>query len=196
MFIALLDSCVLWPSTLRDFLLSLAIQQAYTPAWSSAILDEVERNEALKLRTRPPYLDDEIAAARAQHLVSTMRRVFPDAETPGWEMLEGKFGLPDIDDEHVLAAAVLARAGAIVTENLKDFPKHLIPEGIQILTARQFAENTVSINPGLALRAVREIAARSGSHGPQLTEDAILGILEDRYRLLEAVEMIREAQAF
>lgn len=195
MFIALLDSCVLWPSTLRDFLLSLAIQQAYTPAWSSAILDEVERNETLKLSRKPPHLGDDAAALRAKHLISMMRNAFPDAETPGWEMLEGKFGLPDIDDEHVLAAAVLARAGAIVTENLKDFPANLVPQGIQILTARQFAENTVSMNPGLALRAVREIAVRSGKHGPEMTEDTILDVLEHRYGLIEAVEMIKETQA-
>ncbi|MEB0001034.1 PIN domain-containing protein [Cryobacterium sp. RTS3] len=65
MFTALLDSCVLWPSTLRDFLLSLAIEQAYTPAWSSAVLDEVERNEAVKLIERGPELSDGEAAQRA-----------------------------------------------------------------------------------------------------------------------------------
>lgn len=46
-----------------------------------------------------------------------MRIVFDDAEARGWEGLEGTYGLPDPDDEHVVAAAVVAGAGAIVTHN-------------------------------------------------------------------------------
>lgn len=194
MFIALLDSCVLWPSTLRDFLLSLAVEQLYRPAWSSEILAEVEDNEARKLSEKPPHLAPDDARDRAAHLVTKMRSAFPDAETDGWEPLEGTLGLPDPDDEHVLAAAVLAKAGAIVTENLKDFPRDLVPRAIQILNAREFARDTVALNPLTALRAVRTLAERSGRHGPTLTEDEILQILENRYHLTEAVEMMKEAR--
>lgn len=192
MFIALLDSCVLWPSTLRDFLLSLAIEQAYTPAWSSAVLEEVERNEAEKLVRRGPDVSKVVAAQRAATLIRQMRAMFPDAETQGWEPLEGTFGLPDIDDEHVVAAAVLAKAGAIVTENMKDFPEDRIPPQIKILSAKEFCRDTVEMNPQLASRAVREMAARSGRYGPKLDEDSILDILEQRYGLNETTVMIRE----
>lgn len=193
MFIALLDSCVLWPSTLRDFILSLAIEQTYTPAWSSAILDEVERNEAEKLIERGPELSRIEAERRAARLVGQMRSMFPDAETKGWEPLEGTFGLPDVDDEHVVAAAVLARAGAIVTENMKDFPATQIPPQIKILSAREFCRDTVEMNPQLALRAVREMAGRSGKHGPRRDENTILDVLAQRYKLTEATELIRES---
>lgn len=192
-FTATLDTSVLWPSLQRDFLLSLAIEGAYRPTWSSVILAELEFHEEAKLVKRGVAPED--AARRAAALVAAMRREFADAEVAGWEPLEGTFGLPDPDDEHVVAAAVIAGAGAIVTENTKDFPRDHIPPSIQILTAREFARNTVALNPRHALAAVQEIANRSGRHGPELTVEGILGILRDRYLLTEAVEMMVEAVA-
>jgi len=194
-FIAVLDSCVLWPSTLRDFLLSLAVEQLYTPAWSSTILEEVQYNEAKKLKGRPPYLTVEEAGVRAASLVANMQSAFPDALTTGWEPLEGTFDLPDIDDEHVLAAAVMAGAGAIVTDNRKDFPANLLPYGIEVLSPQEFARDTVSLNPYIALRAIRAIATRSGRHEPALSEDALLNILENRYQLTDAVSLLNETRA-
>ena len=193
MFTATLDTSVLWPSLQRDFLLSLAIEGAYRPTWSSVILDELEFHEEAKLVTRETPTDE--AARRAATLIAAMRREFADAEVAGWEPLEGTFGLPDPDDEHVVAAAVIAGAGAIVTENTRDFPRDKIPPSIQVLTAREFTRNTVALNPRHALAAVQEIANRSGRNGPELTVEGILEILRDRYLLTEAVEMMVEAAA-
>ncbi|GAA1469356.1 PIN domain-containing protein [Microbacterium thalassium] len=191
MFTATLDTSVLWPSLQRDFLLSLAIEGAYRPTWSSAILDELEFHEEAKLVKRGMPVTK--AAGRAATLIAAMRREFADAEVEGWEPLEGTFGLPDPDDEHVVAAAVIAGAGAIVTENLKDFPTGKIPPGIQLLSATEFAKNTVALNPRHALAAVQEIASRSGRYGSALTVEEILDTLRDRYGMIEAVEMMVEA---
>ena len=191
MFTATLDTSVLWPSLQRDFLLSLAIEGTYRPTWSSAILDELQFHEEAKLVKRG--MPGAEAARRAATLIAAMRREFADAEVDGWQPLEGTFGLPDPDDEHVLAAAVIAGAGAIVTENLKDFPADRIPPGIQVLSAREFAKNTVALNPRLALAAVHEIASRSGRYGATLTVEEILDTLRDRYGMSEAVELIVEA---
>lgn len=182
---------MLWPSLQRDFLLSLAIEGAYRPTWSSAILAELEFHEEAKL-VRRGVLPEE-AVERAVGLVAAMRREFADAEVEGWEPLEGTFGLPDPDDEHVVAAAVIAGAGAIVTENIKDFPAAKIPSSIQVLTAREFAKNTVALNPAHALAALGEMSKRSGRQGPALNAQDILDILRDRYSLIEAVGMMVEA---
>ena len=193
MFTATLDTSVLWPSLQRDFLLSLAIEGTYRPTWSSAILDELQFHEEAKLVKRGMPVAE--AARRAATLIAAMRREFADAEVDGWQPLEGTFGLPDPDDEHVLAAAVIAGAGAIVTENLKDFPADRIPPGIQVLSAREFAKNTVALNPRLALTAVHEIASRSGRYGATLAVGEILETLRDRYGMIEAVDMMTEAES-
>lgn len=193
MFTATLDTSVLWPSLQRDFLLSPAIEGTYRPTWSSAILDELQFHEEAKLVKRGMPVAE--AARRAATLIAAMRREFADAEVDGWQPLEGTFGLPDPDDEHVLAAAVIAGAGAIVTENLKDFPADRIPPGIQVLSAREFAKNTVALNPRLALAAVHEIASRSGRYGATLAVGEILETLRDRYGMIEAVDMMTEAES-
>ncbi len=125
MFTALLDTCVLWPSLQRDVLLSLAAEGMYRPAWSSIILAELEYEQAAKLIRRGVNPID--ADHRAAHLIQQMRQAFNDAEITGWEGLDGIYGLPDPDDEHVVAAAVVAGAGAIITLNTKDFPATLLP---------------------------------------------------------------------
>ena len=193
MFTATLDTSVLWPSLQRDLLLSLAIEGTYRPTWSSAILDELQFHEEAKLVKRGMPVAE--AGRRAATLIAAMRREFADAEVDGWQPLEGTFGLPDPDDEHVLAAAVIAGAGAIVTENLKDLPADRIPPGIQVLSAREFAKNTVALNPRLALAAVHEIASRSGRYGATLAVGEILETLRDRYGMIEAVDMMTEAES-
>ncbi|PWJ45156.1 PIN domain-containing protein [Quadrisphaera granulorum] len=190
MFTGLLDTCVLWPSTQRDFLLSLAIEGMYRPVWSSAILAELEEHEAIKLVRAG--LPQRVAAERAGRLIATMRSTFIDAETQGWEPLEGTFGLPDIDDEHVVAAAVIAGAGAIVTHNVKDFPTSQVPSTVQVLTPSVFAYNTVTLGPARAVRAIHAMASRSGRKGPIRTTGEVLDILEHRYAMTEAVAMLRE----
>ena len=190
MFTVTLDTNVLWPSLQRDFLLSLAIEGAYRPIWSSVILDELEFHETAKLIKRGVPAD--VAGERASTLGAAMRREFSDAEVVGWEPLEGTFGLPDPDDEHVVAAAVIGGAGVIVTENTKDFPQSKMPRSIQVLTAREFTRNTVALNPRRALAALAEISARSGRHGPKLTVQNVLDTLHDRYQLVEAVDMMIE----
>ena len=144
MFAALLDTSVLWPSLQRDFLLSLAVEGLYRPLWSSAILDELQLHEVQKLVGLGE--DPDAAAARAQHLIDQMTTAFDDALVENWEPLDGTFGLPDPDDEHVVAAALVGGAGVIVTSNLKDFPLQRIPDPLKVARPAQFAADTVAVS--------------------------------------------------
>ena len=187
MFAALLDTSVLWPSLQRDFLLSLAIEGLYRPLWSSAILAELEYHETHKLIDRGEQLD--VAARRARHLIDHMTTAFDDALVENWEPHDGAFGLPDPDDEHVVAAAVVGGAGAIVTDNLRDFPIAKISPHIKVLSPAQFAADTVLVSPDLARRALQAMASRFSA--PPLTIDEILTRLVERYRMVEAADLIR-----
>jgi hypothetical protein len=186
MFSALLDTNVLWPSLQRDFLLSLAAEGLYRPLWSEAILDEVQEHEALKLISRGTPVDE--ATARAEYLIGEMRIAFDDAIVFGWENLEGTFGLPDPDDEHVLAAATIGGAGVIVTENDKDFPAALLPTGLEIQSARDFAAKTVSVDPARAARALGEIARRHLN--PKHSPSELLDLLVARYAMDDVADLI------
>ncbi|OBA80218.1 PIN domain-containing protein [Mycobacterium sp. 1164966.3] len=187
MFAAFLDTSVLWPSLQRDFLLSLAIEGLYRPLWSSEILAELEYHETQKLINRGEQ--PRAAAARARHLIEQMSTAFDDALVENWEPHDGTFNLPDPDDEHVAAAALVGGAGAIVTDNLKDFPIAKIPTHIKVVSPAEFAADTVSVSPDVALRAVQSMAARFSE--PPLTPEEILSRLAQRYAMTEAVELIR-----
>ncbi len=191
MFAAVLDTSVLWPSMQRDFLLSLAAEGSYRPLWSSAILDELVYHEAKKRVNRGMPAAE--ATASAQRLVTHMTAAFDDALVSNWEPLDGTFGLPDLDDEHVLAAAVIGGAEIIVTDNLKDFPADALPSSIRAVSAREFAYDTVRHHLTLACRAVLEMSERSGRHGPRRNAGETLAILEDRYAMGGAANLISTA---
>ena len=105
--------------------------------------------------------------------------------------MEGGFRLPDPDDEHVSAAALVGGPGAIVTANLKEFPAQRIPAPIKVVSPAQFAADTVAVSPDVARRTVRTMAARFSA--PPLTVDEILDRLIETYRMIEAVDIIRTA---
>lgn len=189
MFAAVLDTSVLWPSRQRDFLLSLAIEGLYRPLWSDAILEELEFHEAAKLEGRGS--DAIAAAAAAARLIVQMRRAFDDAVVADWEPLDGSYGLPDPDDEHVVAAAVVGGAGVIVTSNGKDFPEDRVPEHIQVVSPAEFAADTVAVSPALAWRAVETMAERLDD--PPMEVEDILTLLVNRYKMSEAVALLRQA---
>ncbi len=193
MFAALLDTCVLWPGLQRDALLSFAVEGIYRPVWSAAILDELEYHEEQKLIRRGTSPEE--AHRRAVGLIAAMRSAFDDSEAHGWEPLDGSYGLPDPDDEHVLAAAVVAGAGVIVTHNLKDFPRDRVPENIDVQSPAVFAHHAVSLNPNAALRGIEVITARSGHRGPARDVAWILSTLEERYGLTDAVDILRATWA-
>lgn len=123
---AVLDANVLYPARLRDLFLRLALAGHFRALWTEGILDECFNN---LLADRPDI--------PAEHLHRTRRLMtvaVPDAVVEDYDHLINDLHLPDPDDRHVLAAALTAGVGLIVTGNLTDFPPAAIPAGITVLT--------------------------------------------------------------
>ncbi len=125
--VAVYDACVLYSSFLRDFLVWLAIhgrrQKKLRGKWTGRIHQEwiraVLRNrrdlQRPALRRTARLLDEHVAGCR----VYQYRRWIP------------RLQLPDLDDRHVLAAALACVADVIVTQNVADFPAAVLnPFGV------------------------------------------------------------------
>ena len=116
---ALLDTCVIYPTVMREMLLGAARAGAFTPLWSARIIEEWQR-AAVKLGR-----DGIAQAGAAAALISA---AWPEAEVTWFPSLEARLWLPDPADIHVLAAAIAGSADVIVTLNAKDFPRQILAE--------------------------------------------------------------------
>ncbi len=116
---AVLDTCVIYPTVMREMLLRAAKLGYFTPIWSARILEEWAR-AARKLGPEgEAQARAEIALAQAQ---------WPKAERKVATGIEQRLWLPDKADIHVLATAIEASADVIVTVNAKDFPRNILSE--------------------------------------------------------------------
>ncbi|MDT7858258.1 PIN domain-containing protein [Rubrivirga sp. S365] len=169
MRLALLDANVLYGAFSRDVLLRLAAAGLYRPRWTDRI--EAEWVGAL-LAARPDLAPERLARTRA-----AMARAFPDAAVSGYEGREDDLQLPDPDDRHVLAAAVEAQVGEVVTWNLSDFPAAVLaPLGVEAASPDAFVGSMLEEDPDRVVAAMR--AHRAGLHRPPLTTGQYLGHLE------------------
>jgi predicted nucleic acid-binding protein len=115
----LLDTCVIYPTVMRQMLLGVARQGVFIPLWSKRIIGEWQR-AARKLGP------EGVAQAGAE--AALMAADWPDAEVRYAPSLEARLWLPDPADTHVLAAGIAGSADMIVTLNAKDFPRNILAE--------------------------------------------------------------------
>ncbi len=165
---AVLDACVIYPATLRDFLMHLAVAGLYEARWSDHIHDEWIRNV---LADRP-----DLTAERLVYTRGRMDAAVPGGLVTGYEDLIDTLVLPDPDDRHVLAAAVRTGAGVIVTLNLKDFPASaLARHGVVARRPDEFAAELLDARPDAVAEVAR--AHRAALKNPAKTPDEYLGSL-------------------
>lgn len=108
--------------------------------WIDALLrNEPQRDRAALERTR-----------------GLMDRATRDCLVTGYERLIPALDLPDPDDRHVLAAAIVGRCDVIVTCNLRDFPEAAVASyGIAVQHPDEFLSNHLDLVPGPFCETVR-----------------------------------------
>lgn len=157
MYRAVLDTCTLVPGRQRDFLLQLAVEEAYTPLWGSGILFELDY-VLERLDAKRGLLG---SAERRRHLFEQMRHAFPGAEINAPKGHVYDYGLDDPDDGHVAHAAILGKADAIVTDDTRAgfrATEALRAAAIDVVSPEEFAANTASAHPEAGVRALVAMA--------------------------------------
>lgn len=179
---AILDACVLYPAPLRDFFMHLALLDTFRARWTQTIHDEWMRNV---LQNR-----QDLRRAQLERTRELMNANVRDCVVEDYEGLIEKLELPDPNDRHVLAAAIHARADAIVTFNLKDFPNEtLAPFGIEAIHPDAFIVTLIDENAALVISAIER--QQKSLKNPPRTMAELLETLEAN-ELKETVNRLRQ----
>lgn len=137
--------------------------------------------------TRKGFAD---AVSRAKRARGFMETAFEEACVDDYDQLLAVCAnLPDPDDAHVVAAALKTQAAMIVTENLKDFPGEVLSIlNIEARSADAFIADTIALDPGRAVAAIRTMRLRLKK--PEKTPDVLLLDMEAE-GLVETVDILR-----
>jgi hypothetical protein len=96
--------------------------------------------------------------------------------------------LPDVDDRHVLSAAIKAQAQIIVTYNLKDFPSKILETfGIEVQHSDDFFLNQSGLQKGQFLATIKKV--RQSLKKPPRTPEEYLDVLR-KHSLAKTAELL------
>lgn len=150
--VAFLDASVLYPALLRNVPMHFAVADLFRAHWSAQVHEEWMRSLS---HDRP-----DISRRQLERTRDLMDAHALDALVEGYEHRIETITLPDVDDRHIVAAALHCGAQVIVTANLRDFPEStLAPLGLVAEHPDTFLSRVTSESKQLALSAFRELCA-------------------------------------
>ena len=167
-YTALFDANTLYPAALRDVLLTLAANDMFQAKWTA----DIQREWIGALLRNQPHLDRSLLE-RTRDLMNLATR---DCLVTGYETMIPALTLPDPDDRHVLAAAIVGKCDVIVSQNKKDFPEEVLkPLGIELLHPDDFLSKHLALVPFPFCSAIKQVRARLKK--PPYSADEYLAIL-------------------
>ena len=188
-YIAILDACVMYPITLTNVLAQLAVDGLYTAKWTKRIDEEWV---GALLKSHHNFSPEQVSRRlNALHAAITDWEI---EETLYSDLIE-VLNLPDPNDRHVLAAAIAGHADCIVTFNAKDFPcLEIEKRGIEVLHPDDFISLQLTLEPVVALTAIKHIRARF-KNPPKTAQEFIellerVGLVGSADKLKDAIELI------
>ncbi|MDA8009470.1 MAG: PIN domain-containing protein [Pirellulales bacterium] len=150
---ALLDANVLYSSFVRDICIDLSRAGAFRGRWT----DEIHQEWMRALRRNDPRMTPE----RLEQIRDRINGASRGCLVTGYERLIPELNLPDPDDRHVLAAAIVGRCDVIVTKNLKDFPDEaLARHRIEAQPPDTFLVNQLGRDAGLFCEVIKKTRNR------------------------------------
>lgn len=168
---AVYDANILYPAPLRDLFIRLAQAGVVRAKWTETIHDEWIRNV---LKDNPRLSAERLARTR-----NLMNAAVRDCLVSGYQDFIASLSLPDLDDRHVLAAAIRAGANVIVTFNLKDFPAETLARfDIETQHPDDFLVCLLDQAPGIVCAAVKR--QRENLRNPPKTAQELLATLESQ----------------
>ena len=164
--VVFLDACVLYPWLTRGIVLGAAEARLFSPRWSPRVLAEWRIAVARDGGTP--------AESWVDAVIARMEKIFPDASAAPDPETEATLDLPDPADIHVLAAAIAAGAGVLLTFNLRDFPaRRLSAHAIAPRHPDGFLWELYSQAPEAVDTTVRQAAAVTGASAPDAIRRAL-----------------------
>jgi len=184
---AFLDASVLYPASLRNLFMRLTLAGLFQARWSAGVHEEWIRSV---LRDRP-----DITRIQLERTRDLMDLHTEDAVVIRYEGLIDGLTLPDADDRHVLAAAIVGGADVIVTRNLKDFPAEILDlHDIEAQHPDKFVRRLIDLAPTAVVDAVRD--QQMALKNPPVSIEELLAVL-DRLGMatttLELRQLLNEA---
>ena len=177
-FTAVIDACVFYGMLKTDTLMSLCSRGLFAAKWS----ERIENEWIGHLSEKMPNKEAEIIRRR-----DTMRVAVPDWAvcSKGIASIEQSLQLPDMNDRHVLAAAMIGHADCIVTDDKWGFDDEIVSQyGIEIIDTDSFIVNQLDLDEYQALAALK--AMRLRWKNPDATPDNFCAVFEKNKLLLTA----------
>ncbi|MHB1423673.1 MAG: PIN domain-containing protein [Gemmataceae bacterium] len=179
---AIYDANILYPAPLRDLFIRVAQAGLVQARWTETIHEEWIRNV---LKDNPRLSSERLARTR-----TLKNEAVRDCLVTGYEDLIESLSLPDPDDRHVLAAAIRAGAGVIVTYNLTDFPAETLARfDMEAQHPDDFLADLLNLTPGVVCAAVKR--QREALQNPPKTAEELLATLESQ-GLTQSVARLRQ----
>ena len=132
----------------------------------------------------------DLTRERLQRTRELMDKHAANSIVSNYEKHMSQLTLPDVDDRHVLAAAIECEADAVVTWNLADFPKSVVgSHDIEVWTPDELLMNLLLENQDPVIQVMREHRASLKSP-PKSAEDYLDTLIQQR--LIRAVEIVKD----
>lgn len=145
----------------------LSMTDLFKARWTDCIHDEWIRNVEI---------NRQIPRKKLEKVRDKMDENVLDAKIYDYEYLIPSLELPDDNDRHVLAAAIHSKSDAIVTFNLKDFPKEYLKNfDIELIHPDEFIIYQFEFDEGEVLKSFKN--QRANLKHPELGTDEFIDCL-------------------